>query len=54
LGGLIADALGYRAALWVGIAGLAVAVAVLAGSPFRKASRADAVAETRTVDEVPA
>jgi predicted MFS family arabinose efflux permease len=54
LGGFIADALGYRAALWVGIAGFAVAVAILAASPFRRARRADALSDTRTVDEVPA
>jgi MFS family permease len=54
LGGLIADAAGYRSALWVGIVGLAVSVAALAASPFRRASRADAITESRAVDEVPA
>ncbi|MGW1676103.1 MFS transporter [Saccharopolyspora sp. NPDC002376] len=38
LGGLIADAAGYRVALWVGIGGLIASAAVLTASPFRHAT----------------
>ena len=37
LGGLAADALGYRPALWIGIAGLAAGAIALSLSPFRQA-----------------
>lgn len=37
VGGLIADALGYRPALWIAIAGLALGPAYLALTPFRGA-----------------
>jgi MFS family permease len=43
LGGFIADAAGYRPALWVGVAGLVAAAVVLSASPFRSASMSDAV-----------
>ncbi|MFL6114540.1 MAG: MFS transporter, partial [Catenulispora sp.] len=36
-GGLVADAVGFRFALWLAAAGLAVAALVLAASPFRTA-----------------
>ncbi|MDA3627658.1 MFS transporter [Saccharopolyspora oryzae] len=38
IGGLIADAAGYRVSLWVGIAGLIASAAVLAASPVRHAT----------------
>ena len=37
LGGLLADLTGYRTALWVGIAGVAVIPVGLLLSPFRRA-----------------
>ena len=37
LGGLLADAAGYRLALWVSAAGVAAAGLVLLASPFRAA-----------------
>lgn len=37
LGGLLADAAGYRPALWCGIGGLVVSAVVLLASPFRTA-----------------
>ncbi len=37
LGGLLADALGYRASLWIGIAGLVLVAVALALSPLRRA-----------------
>jgi MFS family permease len=40
LGGLLAGAAGYRAALWCGLAGLVVSAAVLLASPFRRAGAA--------------
>jgi len=43
LGGVIADAAGYRTALWVGIAGLTVSAVALACSPFRHARHSDAI-----------
>jgi predicted MFS family arabinose efflux permease len=39
-GGLVADAIGYRSALWFAVAGIAVAALVLATSPFRHADAA--------------
>ena len=42
LGGLLADTAGYRTALWIGIAGLALAVLALGLSRFRDARLADA------------
>jgi MFS family permease len=38
LGGLLADMLGYRPAVWVGIAGVALTAFGLLASPFRRAS----------------
>jgi MFS family permease len=38
LGGLLADMLGYRPALWVGIAGVTLTAIGLFASPFRRAS----------------
>ena len=38
LGGLLADQLGFRPALWIGVAGFAVASAGLLLSPFRRAT----------------
>jgi MFS family permease len=43
VGGVIADALGYRAALWIGIVGVALAAVALLASPFRRADLADRV-----------
>jgi len=37
LGGVLADAVGYRPVLWIGAAGFAVVAAGLAASPFREA-----------------
>jgi predicted MFS family arabinose efflux permease len=37
LGGLLADTVGYRFALWVAAGGVALAGLVLLGSPFREA-----------------
>ncbi len=37
LGGFLADAIGYRPALWLAIAGFALAAGLLAASPFRHA-----------------
>lgn len=47
LGGIIADATTYRAALWVGIAGLAASALALACSPFRNADHAPAAEAVR-------
>ena len=41
VGGLVADAVGFRFALWLAAAGIVVAALVLAASPFRHAGRAD-------------
>ncbi len=41
LGGLLADAIGYRPALWLAVAGFAVVAAGLAASPFRRARHGD-------------
>jgi predicted MFS family arabinose efflux permease len=38
LGGMLADQLGFRPALWIGVAGFAVASAGLLLSPFRRAT----------------
>ncbi|MFE2868623.1 MFS transporter [Embleya sp. NPDC059259] len=43
LGGLLADTAGYRTALWIAIAGLALSVLALAFSRFRDATLADAL-----------
>lgn len=43
LGGLLADTAGYRAALWIGITGLAAAALALGLSRFREATLADAL-----------
>jgi MFS family permease len=43
LGGIAADAWGYVPALWIGIAGLALAAVALAVSPFRHAVHGDAI-----------
>jgi MFS family permease len=40
-GGLLADLLGYRPALWIGITGLALGVVALGLSPFRYATHDD-------------
>ncbi|WP_348787683.1 MFS transporter [Leifsonia sp. NPDC080035] len=40
LGGVLATALGYQAAVWIAVAGLVVATAILALSPFRYARHA--------------
>lgn len=40
-GGLLADALGYRPALWIGVIGLALAAVALGISPFRYARPED-------------
>ncbi len=37
LGGFLADSLGYRQALWIGITGVALAAVGLWISPFRQA-----------------
>ena len=39
VGGLVADAVGFRFALWLAAAGIVVAALVLAASPFRHAGR---------------
>lgn len=44
LGGLLADTIGYRPTLWIGIAGFVLAAVVLAVSPFRHASHSDTAA----------
>ena len=41
LGGVLADTLGYRPALWIGITGLALAAVALGLSPFRCARHDD-------------
>ncbi|HEX3650144.1 MAG TPA: MFS transporter [Pseudonocardiaceae bacterium] len=41
IGGVLADGIGYRPALWLGIGGFAVTGVLLALSPFRKASLAE-------------
>lgn len=41
VGGLLADAIGYRPTLWIAITGFAVVVVVLAASPFRHARHGD-------------
>ena len=38
LGGLLADRLGYRPALWIGLAGVGLAAVGLLASPFRHAA----------------
>ena len=40
-GGLVADAYGFRAALWLAAAGMTLAALALAASPFRHADRVD-------------
>ncbi|MEV6868883.1 hypothetical protein AB0M44_48950 [Streptosporangium subroseum] len=42
-GGFLAVAIGYRTALWVGIAGFALVALAMAISPFRHARYADAL-----------
>ena len=37
VGGLVADAIGFRSALWLAAAGMVVAAVVLAASPFQHA-----------------
>ena len=44
LGGLIADRLGYRPALWIAAAGFLLGAGLLALSPFRRARHDDAPA----------
>lgn len=41
VGGLLADAIGYRPTLWIAIVGVAVVAVVLAASPFRHARNGD-------------
>ena len=41
LGGLAADALGYRPVLWIGVVGFALVALALAASPFRHARHGD-------------
>ena len=41
IGGLLADTLGYRPALWIGVTGLALAAVILARSPVRHARAED-------------
>ncbi|GAA3727899.1 MFS transporter [Leifsonia bigeumensis] len=41
LGGVLAEAIGYREALWIGIAGFVVVAIGLAVSPFRRARHGD-------------
>jgi hypothetical protein len=41
VGGVLADAVGYRPVLWAGAAGFAVVAAGLAASPFRQARHGD-------------
>jgi predicted MFS family arabinose efflux permease len=41
LGGLLADSIGYRPALWIGVAGFEATALVLWLSPFRRASLSD-------------
>lgn len=40
-GGALADAIGYRPALWVGVGGFTLAAGLLAASPFRRAAMPD-------------
>ncbi len=41
LGGLLADAVGYRPIMWIATAGFALVAAALAASPFRHARHGD-------------
>jgi len=41
IGGLIADGIGYRAALWIAAAGFLLVPALLAATPFRHARHGD-------------
>ncbi len=50
LGGLFADAVGLRPALWVGAAGVATAGILLAASGFRTASHDDQPPPERSTD----
>ncbi len=51
LGGVVADAWGYRAAIWIGLAGLAVTAVAVAVSPLRHASYAEIDASARAASE---
>ncbi|HWD68103.1 MAG TPA: hypothetical protein VG227_09110, partial [Caulobacteraceae bacterium] len=42
IGGLIADRIGHRPALWFAVGGLLLVPAVLAATPFRRARHGDA------------
>ncbi|MBB5633283.1 MFS family permease [Cryobacterium mesophilum] len=41
IGGILAETIGYREAMWIGIAGLIVVAIILAVSPFRRARHGD-------------
>ncbi len=41
VGGLLADAIGYRLTLWMAIVGVALVTVALAASPFRQARHGD-------------
>jgi MFS family permease len=43
LGGLLADAVGYRPIMWVAVAGFALVAGGLAATPFRHAKHTDAL-----------
>jgi MFS family permease len=42
IGGVLADRIGFRPALWIGVGGLTLAIVLLALSRFRHASLRDA------------
>jgi predicted MFS family arabinose efflux permease len=50
LGGLIADRLGYRPALWIAAAGFLLGAGLLALSPFRRARHDDSPAPDGAAD----
>ncbi|PFG41067.1 putative MFS family arabinose efflux permease [Georgenia soli] len=50
LGGVLADAVGYRPVLWAGAAGFAVVAAGLAASPFREARHGEPQGTPRSGD----
>lgn len=49
LGGLLADAIGFRIVLWLSVAGFLMVAAGLSGTPYRDARLAEVPAPSRTV-----
>jgi MFS family permease len=47
IGGLLADRIGYRPTLWLGIGGVAAMAVAIGCSRFRRASLSDTMASSR-------